>query len=216
HEPTGVVLRAAPMLVRDTDSPPDASERLRVPAFEGVIGNVEGVDRAAAGRGLISVLPTDGIIRRIPLVFDVNGTLAPALSIELLRVAQHAEAFHLLTRRAVIKRIAAGDWSTTPEADGAARPYYSRRDPRRFVSAVDVLDGRIDNERLRQKGVLVGVRGLGLADYQNTPLRESITGTEVQAQLLENLLDGTLLFRPAWAWMPESALLLVLGGLLIF
>ena len=217
REPSGVVLRMTPMLVRDTDPQHDAPpQRLDVPKFDGVIGSLDELDRAASGRGVISVLPTDGIIRRVPLVFDINGTLAPALSIELLRVAQHAEAFHLLTRRAVIKRIAAGDWSTTPEGDGAVRPYYSRRDPRRFVSAVDVLDGTIDNERLRQKVVLVGVTGLGLADYQNTPLRESITGTELQAQLLENLLDGTLLFRPAWAWVPEIALLLVLGGLLIF
>jgi adenylate cyclase len=216
REPTGVVLRATPILVRDADPQHDAPQRLDVPRFDGVIGSLDELDRAASGRGVISVLPTDGIIRRVPLVFDINGTLAPALSIELLRVAQHAEAFQLLTRRGAIKRISAGDWSATPEGDGAVRPYYSRRDARRFVSAVDVLDGRIDNERLRQKVVLIGVTGLGLADYQNTPLRESITGTEVQAQLLENLLDRTLLFRPAWARVPEIALLLVLGGLLIF
>ncbi|HEY3179112.1 MAG TPA: CHASE2 domain-containing protein [Casimicrobiaceae bacterium] len=216
REPTGVKLRAAPMLVRDSDPQPDSSSKLDVPRFDGVIGSVEELDRAASGRGLITVLPTDGIIRRIPLIFDINGTLAPALSIELLRVAQHLDAFHLQTRRRALKRISVGDWSATPEDDGAVRPYYSRRDPRRFVSAVDVLDGKIDNERFDQKLVLIGVTGLGLVDYQNTPIREPMTGTEVQAQLLENLLDGTLLFRPTWARVPEIALLLALGALLIF
>ena len=217
RESTGVVLRAAPILVRDTNSQPDAaSQRLNVPRFGGVVGSLEELDRAASGRGLITILPTDGIIRRIPLVFDINGTLAPALLIEVLRVAQHVDAFHLFTRRGAIERISVGDWSARLEDDGAVRPYYSHRDPRRFVSAVDVIDGKIDNERLRQKVVLIGAAGVGLVNYQNTPLREPMTGTEVQAQLLENLLDGTLLFRPAWAFVPEIAVLLILGGLLIF
>jgi serine phosphatase RsbU (regulator of sigma subunit) len=216
REPTGVVLRAAPILVRDTDPQPDAPQRLNVPRFNGVIGSLDELDRAASGRGLITVLPTDGIIRRVPLVFDINGTLAPALLIEVLRVAQQLDGFRLLARRSVPQQIAVGDWSTRLEEDGAVRPYYSHRDPRRFVSAIDVLDGKIDDERLRQKIVLIGATGLGLVDYQNTPLREPMTGTEIQAQLLENLLDGTLLFRPTWAFLPEIAVLLIFGGLLIF
>src|SRR5947208_17147248 len=126
REPTGVVLRATPMLVRDMGPQHDASpQRLDVPRFDGVIGSLDELDRAASGRGVISVLPTDGIIRRVPLVCDINGTLAPALLIEVLRVAQHLDAFHLLTRRGALERIAVGDWSARLEDDGAVRPYYS-------------------------------------------------------------------------------------------
>ena len=41
--------------------------------------------------------------------------------------------------------------------------------------------------------------GLALLDYQITPLGERMPGSEIHAQLLENLYDGTLLDRPRWA-----------------
>src|SRR5436309_425833 len=115
-----------------------------------VVSSLDELDRAASGRGLVSVLPNDGIVRRIPLLFDVNGTLAPALSVELLRVAQRAGAIQIQTRAGNVDEIAVGAWRTKAERDGAVRPYYSHTDPRRFVSAVDVLDGKVDDERFRR------------------------------------------------------------------
>ena len=191
---SGGVLRAPPIFVRDVEPKSASDRRIRVPEFKGVVSSLDELDRAASGRGLVSVLPNDGIVRRIPLLFDVNGTLAPALSVELLRVAQRAGAIQLQTRAGNVDEIAVGAWRTKAERDGAVRPYYSHTDPRRFVSAVDVLDGKVDDERFRRKVVLIGVTGLGLVDYQNTPLREPMTGTEVQAQVIENLVDGISCF----------------------
>ena len=210
------ILRAPPILVRDADPSPGAAQRKDVPKFSGVVASLDELDRAASGRGLISLLPTDGIVRRIPLLFDINGTLAPAMSIELLRVAQRAGAIQLQTRMGGVDEIAVGAWRAKAESDGAVRPYFSRGDGRRFVSALDVLDGKIDDERFRHKVVLIDVTGLGLVDFHNTPLREPIAGSEVQAQLIENLLDGTLLTRPPWARISEMAIVLLLGALLIF
>src|SRR5439155_897693 len=206
------VLREPPILVHDV-APNSASERrVHVPEFKGVVSSLDELDRAASGRGLVSVLPNDGIVRRIPLLFDVNGTLAPALSVELLRVAQRAGVIQLQTRAGNVDEIAVGAWRAKAERDGAVRPYYSHADPRRFVSAVDVLDGKVDDERFRRKVVLIGVTGLGLVDYQNTPLREPMTGTEVQAQVIENLVDGSLLIRPTWARWPEMTVVLLFGA----
>jgi hypothetical protein len=46
--------------------------------------SIEELDRAASGHGLISVDPDVGIIRRIPLAASIDGTLVPALAIEML------------------------------------------------------------------------------------------------------------------------------------
>src|SRR6185369_10056915 len=102
------------------------------------------------------------------------------------------------------------------EEDGSVRIYYSPHDPRRSVSALDVLSGRVDPQSLQGKLVLVGVTGLALTDYQNTPLGESMPGSEIHAQLLENLFDHTWLMRPAWAQWVELALFVLLGLLLIW
>jgi CHASE2 domain-containing sensor protein/serine phosphatase RsbU (regulator of sigma subunit) len=216
-EPTGMPLRAPPFIVRDAlgnaaAAAPVAPNLVRYP---GALTSIEELDRAASGHGLISVDPDVGIIRRIPLAASIDGTLVPALAIEMLRIAVGAPAVRLQVSGRTVQRIAVGDFSVSTEADGAVRPYYSRRRVDRFVAAVDVLEGRVDPARLERKLVLIGVTGLGLLEYQNTPVGERMPGSEIHAQLVENLFDGTLLHRPAWAPMVEMALFLGLGAWLV-
>jgi adenylate cyclase len=64
--------------------------------------------------------------------------------------------------------------------------------------------------------VVIGVTGLGLVEYQNTPIGERMPGSEIHAQLLENIYDQTLLRRPAWAPALETALVLLLGAALVW
>jgi len=211
HEATGMTLRAPPFVVQGTD----ADATTGVTRYAAVTTSIDVLDRAAAGHGLLSVDLSDGVVRRVPLVFDVGGTLAPALAIEMLRVALRSPSLRLLMNGTAVRGIAVGDFIASTEKDGAVRPYYAPRDPRRFVAAVDVLDGRVDPERLRQKLVVVATTGLGLVDYQNTPLGSSMPGAEIHAQVLENLYDGTLLTRPRWASAYEVTLFVAAGSLLI-
>jgi len=164
-----------------------------------VLTSIETLDRAASGRGLISVDPEGGVVRRVPLAANVNGTLVPALAIEMLRVAIGAPSVRLHVSGSRAQAVSTGDFMVPIEADGAVRIYYSRRSAARFVSAIDVLDGKVDPARLAQKLVLIGVTGLGLLEYQSTPVGERMPGSEIHAQLLENLYDNTLLRRPDWA-----------------
>jgi serine phosphatase RsbU (regulator of sigma subunit)/CHASE2 domain-containing sensor protein len=217
-EPTGRPLRAPTFSVRDstaasTPAMPIAPKLVR---YAGVQTSIDELDRAAVGRGLISVEPAGGVIRRIPLVASIDGTLVPALAIEVLRIAVHAPSLRLLASGSSVQGITIGELVVPTEDDGAVRIYYSPRDARRFVSAVDVLEGRVDPTRLQQKLVLIGVTGLGLVEYQNTPIGERMPGSEIHAQLLENVYDQTLLRRPAWAPALEAIVLLVLGALLVW
>jgi len=68
--------------------------------------------------------------------------------------------------------------------------YFGREDAERFVSAEQILSGSVPADVLRDKLVLVGITGLGLLDYQVTPLGERIPGVEVHAQILEQIFDG--------------------------
>jgi serine phosphatase RsbU (regulator of sigma subunit) len=87
--------------------------------------------------------------------------------------------------------------------------------PERYVSAVDVIAGRVNPQLLKHKLVLIGLTGQGLGDIVTTPRGERIPGLEVHAQLLENIFDQSLLTRPYWMSGIELALLLALGLLLI-
>jgi len=217
-EPTGMPLRAPAFSVRNvaassaTTRPPTA----RLVQYAGVQTSIDELDRAAVGRGLISVEPAGGVIRRIPLVANIDGTLVPALAVEMLQVALHAQSLRLLVSGDSVRSIAIGDLVVPTEDDGAVRVYYSPPNAGRTVSAVDVLEGRVDSSRLQGKLVLIGVTGLGLAEYQNTPIGEPMPDSEIHAQLLENLYDQTLLRRPTWGPAVDAMLLLVLGAVLVW
>ncbi len=216
HETKQRALRTAPFSVLDKSATgTSAPVSPALARFNDVLTSRDEIDRAAAGHGLISVEPAGGVIRTIPLAADVHGTLVPAFSIEMLRVAMRAPQLRLLASGKSAQAITIGDFTVPTEADGSVRPYYSLRSPLRIVSAQDVMTGRVAPDRFESKLVLIGVTGLGLLEYQNTPLGVRMPGVEIHAQLLENLFDNTLLRRPAWAPALEAAAFLLLGALLI-
>jgi serine phosphatase RsbU (regulator of sigma subunit) len=160
---------------------------------------------------LISAESGDRVIRRVPLVARIGKVVVPALSVEMMRIATGAPALRIEDRGGERVELSLGSVSVPLQSDGSLQLYFGQHDPERFVSAEDVLSGKAAAELLRDKLVLVGVTGLGLLDFQATPLGERIPGVEVHAQILEQIFDGAYLRRPtAAAWL-EAALLAAAG-----
>ena len=202
--------RAAPYRVRGADPAPYLRQ------FGGGLRSLDILDAAARGHGLLSVDPLGGVVRRVPLVATVHGVLTPALSMETLRLASGTAAHTIVVDGRGVRGVGVGDLFVPTDADGSIWVAFGHHDEDRFVSAVDVLRGRADPELLRGKIALVGATGLGLLDYQTTPLGERIPGIEIHAQILEGIFDGNLLERPPLVRMAEAGLTLLLGGVLIF
>jgi adenylate cyclase len=192
-----------------------STRELPLRRFEGHLQSRPEIDRAAAGRGLLSVDTTDRIIRNVPLVARVGEVMVPTLSVEMLRVAAGVPVLGIEDRGGEHVALVLGDVAIPVQSDGTLRPYFGRHDPTRFVSAEDVLSGRASAAPLRGKLVLVGVTGLGLLDFQATPLGERIPGVEIHAQILEQVFDGVYLHQPTGAALIEAALLLAAGVALI-
>jgi serine phosphatase RsbU (regulator of sigma subunit) len=219
-----VVLGIAGLEYRDRryPFPPQAaptriSSRRELPLrrFDGHLQSRPEINRAAAGRGLLSPGSADSVIRRVPLVARIGTVIVPALSVEMARVATGTAALRIDDRGGERVDLVVADAAIPMQSDGTARLYFGHHDPERFVSAAEVLAGRAAPELFRDKLVLIGVTGLGLLDLQATPLGERIPGVEVHAQILEQIFDSSYLRRPtAAAWL-EAALLAVAGLLLI-
>jgi serine phosphatase RsbU (regulator of sigma subunit) len=173
------------------------------------------VNDAAHGWGLISVSDPQAILRSFPLVANVAGTLVPSLATEMWRVASSTRVVRLATREGRAESITVRDRTFRTDADGSVRVYFSPPDGNRFVSARDVLDGKIDADWFRGALALIGVTALAEGDYVWTPLGVKMPGVEMHAQLLENMLAGEFLARPASASLVEGASLAVAGLLLI-
>jgi serine phosphatase RsbU (regulator of sigma subunit)/CHASE2 domain-containing sensor protein len=192
-----------------TTSPPT------LPSFNGALRSVAALDNAARGHGVLSVdADADGVFRRVPLVSVIGTRLAPSMALELLRLAANAPLLTLYSEADRAKGVGVGPLSIPVQADGSVWVHFSPHDPKRYVAAADVLAGKVDPTAFEQRIVLVGVTGLGLTDMRPTPVGV-MPGTEISAQLIENVLDGRLVQRPGWTRFAEPALTLLFGVALI-
>jgi adenylate cyclase len=81
-----------------------------------------------------------------------------------------------------------------------------------YLSAADVLAGRVGSEALSGKIVLVGTTALGTREVVATPLDTLFVGVEVQATTIDNLLQGDFIRRPEQRGAIEGALTMASGG----
>ncbi|MGR3435770.1 MAG: CHASE2 domain-containing protein [Shimia sp.] len=185
-------------------------------AFPDLVQNLPELEDVATGRGIFTVRPDpDGVFRRVPLVMRVDGRVRLALAPELLRIATGGDAFAVRTDAAGIAAVILAGQAIETAGDGTVRPYFGASEPRRFVSATDLLTGRVPEGRLSGHLVLVGTSAIGLEDFRATPLGTAMAGVEVHAQLLENLVAQTLLVRPNTAIAVELVAIAALGLLVI-
>lgn len=209
---TSVGLRTTPLLLLDEH----VLSHLRHYPF--VLSSLPRLQSAAHGQALVTV-ENSAIVRRIPLVVAVGAVATPSLAMEMLRVASGSDAIRVVGDSGGVRSVEVADLSVPTQAGGDLWMYFSKEDPatdRRTISALHVLAGKAQPDLLESKLVLIGLTGLGLSDQRVTARREFVTGIQIQAQLLESLLDGHVLLRPRWMPLLEATLLLALGGLTIW
>lgn len=211
----GSVTETAPLtpsLQRNSNS--SALGKLR--RYATALRSLPEIDGAAKGHGLLSADTEAGVVRRVPMVALVGATPVLPLSLETLRLASGEALFSVYGGSAGVEAVGIGDLSVPTQPDGRVWVHYTPHNADRFISAADVLDEETDATRLERKVVLVGVTGLGLIDYQSTPLGERMPGIEIHAQVLENVFDGALLKRPRWAPWIEAFAFVVAGLAVVY
>jgi adenylate cyclase len=184
--------------------------------FDGLLKNIPVLEHAAAGRGVLTIRPErDGIVRRVPLVMKAGGQMVPALTLEMLRVITQSGAILVRTDQAGIRSVAVPGLEVPTDQNGQLWINFSPHDPSRFVSAKDVLAGKVPAERVAQRIAVIGTSAVGLLDIKATPVDESMPGVEVQAQILENMLTKSVLAYPNYASGVELLTALAFGALIV-
>ena len=184
--------------------------------FTGLLRNVQVLEDAAAGRGLFTIRPErDGIVRRVPMIMIAQGVMMPSLTFEILRVASGSGTILIRTDEVGIQGVGVQGFQIPTDANGQLWVHYSRRDPSIYVSAVDVLDGRVPLDKISGKLVLIGTSSTGLNDIKTTPVSPAMPGVEIHAQVLESALTGAVVTQPNYAIGFELFGALLLGLLVI-
>lgn len=198
-----------------------------VPGFPGASINFPAFEAAATGVGALNWLPDhDQILRRIPIVVGLSGKLYPSLTTEALRVFNGAKTLRIrsagdggFTGNRGITTVAVGETVIPTDRDGQLWLSFSGHDPKRTISAADVLEDKTPPDALRGRIAIIGTSAPGLLDLRATPLDPVISGVEINAQGLEQLLSNRLLVRPDYATGMEIVLTVaaaLLLGLMVY
>jgi adenylate cyclase len=180
--------------------------------FPGLLRNVPVIEEAAAGRGLFSIDPEhDGIIRRVPVIMEAQGSLVPSLTMEMLRIVTQSGAILVRVNNAGVQSVAVPGLVVPTDEHGQLWVHFNKHDQARFVSAKDVLQGNVPADRFRGRLVLIGTSAIGLLDLKTTPVEAAMPGVEVHAEILESVLSKSLLVNPDYAIGAELSLAVLIG-----
>lgn len=199
--------------------------KLFAPAFAGGVGSLPLLSEAATGIGAVNWLPErDQVVRRVPLLINAADRLYPSLALETVRIAQGpgttvlvrssgASGILSFGEQTGIDSIRAGEIILPTDAQGELWLKFAPTDPRRTISARDLLAGRVDKSEIEGRFIFIGTSATGLMDLRTTPLVAALPGVEIHAQALEQMLAGDHLVRPSWATGAELVFLVVAGFL---
>jgi serine phosphatase RsbU (regulator of sigma subunit) len=190
-----------------------------MPAYGGHLTNVSVIEEAAFGRGYLNATPdADGVVRAVPLLLAIRGALAPSFALELLRVAGGERLYSVHGGARGVHGVQIGTSFIPTDSDGRLRLHYARpgsTDNHRRLSALNIFNSDVKTKFLANHVAIIGVTGVGLTDVWATPAAALMDGVEVQAQVIENILDGARLVRPWLVPWLELGLFLSVAAVLI-
>ena len=179
-----------------------------LPSYPCVLSNVESLQQTAAGVGVSSTLPeSDGVVRRVPLLATSGGEYYPAFALEMLRVAAGDPSYQAKVNQTGVEALRIPQFDTI-KTDEYGRVFVN---PNYQFSSVDIGQPIPD---LTNKIVILGVTASGVANPVATPSGGQMPH-QVQASLLETLLNGDSVSIPNWAQMADLAALVFLALTLI-
>nr|WP_229414576.1 adenylate/guanylate cyclase domain-containing protein [Massilia arenosa] len=206
-------------------------DAFHAPGFE---ANIAKLQRTAAGAGSFAVsTDDDGLVRTVFLIQKVGEGYYPSLA--LATIAQHlkiraikpvftetvdtlsdsqraaggVDAIQLLQSMAKRYKVPVGEGMTT------VIQYRGRGGPQggafNYVSAADVLAGRVPAATLKDTIVLIGTTAPGLVDLRATPVNPQYPGVEIHANIIKSILEGRFKHRGQNATTIETAVVLAVG-----
>jgi adenylate cyclase len=196
-------------------------------SWVGYGGNLPQFQKNAALAGHFNpVVDSDGVVRRVPMLAELDGAYYESLSLAMLRTLIALKDGGRLPKvqpgfapNSMLNKGYAGlEWLQVggvriPVDDTASAliPFRGGKYSFHYVSLADVLFDRIKPEALRGKITLVGATAPGLLDLRSTPVDSVYPGVEIHANLIAGMIDREIKQKPPYM-LGAEVVLLVLGG----
>ena len=180
----------------------------RILPYGGIIANIPEIENNAIGAGIVSQEPEiDGVVRRMPTVAVIDGTLYPSIALETLRVIAGDPNFQIKLNEFGVEKMRIPQFGEIP-TDSEGRVWIDWSQQSKRVSIADLpadFEGAV---------VIVDVTAAGIANPVPTARGAQFAGT-TQAAVIATMFNGTNIQRPDWAPTAELVALVVSGLLLI-
>jgi len=200
-------------------------KRLSINKPKGYTANLDILQKSAFSGGFFdnALLDSDGVFRRVPLLQAYNNELHESLSLALTRVATGSPQIQMVVEPSNDGQDIFLEWVTIGELaipvdhqSGVLVPYIGKQKSFDYIPATDVLNKRVDKEKLKGKITLFGTSAPGLLDLRTTPLEAAYPGVEVHANIIQGILDDRILHAPGYTKGFEFILISVIGVILTF
>ena len=178
--------------------------------YKSAAGPVKIIGDAAAGVGMMSSPPeSDGVLRRLPLVVQINNQLYPSISLETLRVAAGDPSYQMkASGEAGVEALRIPKFSKIiTDANGSI--WIDFRYKTKTMSLADLEDSFV-----KGKIVILSPTASGIDNPVATPVGV-LQGHDVIATSIATMMAGTNITRPWWSDFTEIGIVLIGGITLI-
>jgi adenylate cyclase len=166
--------------------------------YPGILRQLPLLANVSAGIGLITTAPeVDGLVRRVPLVVNVQNNLYPTFALEMLRLGTGDPSYQIITKETGVEAIRIPSYPII-NTDSHARVWTTWNNEFHHQSAADYLKDPVEGATF----VIFGVTAEGIANPVPTPSGPKFAH-EVQANLLHGLIHGDAPSEPVWASTAE-------------
>jgi len=175
--------------------------------FLGIVRPLKIFEDKAAGVGVLAASgEIDGVVRRMPMVVQIDKELYPTLSLEVIRALTSDPSYQMKVGVNGVESVRIPQFETI-QTDSNARVWikYNKEFDRRFIYHMDDIENKV---------VILTISAEGLATNVPTPYGLKNIA-EVQAAMISTLVNGDSLTRLDYADFVEILTLTLIGLLFI-
>ncbi|MEK6652024.1 MAG: serine/threonine-protein kinase [Nitrospirota bacterium] len=155
----------------------------------------------------------DGTIRRDPLFIQYMGRVYPSFALHVVMKYLN----YSVSDVRIADRINIGKVSIPQDRKQMMLISYNGKfGTFPYYSFFDVINSKVPPETFKDKIVLIGHTATGIATLEVTPVEPNFPTIEVEANIIENILNRNFISRPEWVLYAELGIIVLFGVFLSF
>ena len=184
--------------------------------YGGIVSPHPKVSAGASGMGVNVTSPEpDAVVRKMPVLIRINGKIYPSMILENVRMLNGSKRIKVIAKEHGIDEVLVSKKAGIP-VNHNAEMYINYADPDKYVqmTATDILTDNFNENKIKDRIVVVGLDAAGLSVLKYTP-HGLTTDQNITVQALDTLLTGKYLLRTPQADTYEIVFMALLLLLLI-